>query len=44
MPAPAVIAPLCQVQSFYLALPALALARGVDPDQPTHLAKVTRTV
>lgn len=42
--APAVIAPLCQLQSFYLALPALAIARGLDPDAPTHLAKVTRTV
>jgi len=23
---------------------ALALARGLDPDQPPHLAKVTRTL
>ena len=42
--APAVVAPLAQVQSFYLALPALAIARGVDPDRPTHLAKITRTI
>ena len=41
---PGVVAPLCQVQSFYLALPALAIARGLDPDAPTHLAKITRTV
>lgn len=44
VPAPAVIAPLCQVQSCYLALPALARARGVDADAPAHLAKVTRTL
>ena len=41
--APAVIAPLCQLQAFYLALPALAAARGLDPDAPLHLSKVTRT-
>lgn len=40
---PAVIAPLCELQSFYLALPALAAARGVDADRPRHLAKVTET-
>ncbi len=37
------LAPLCQVQSCYLALPALAAARGLDPDTPPHLAKITRT-
>lgn len=41
--APAVLAPLCQLQSCYLALTALARARGVDPDRPRHLAKVTET-
>lgn len=40
---PPLLAPLCQVQSFYLALPALAAARGLDADAPPHLAKVTRT-
>jgi glucosamine--fructose-6-phosphate aminotransferase (isomerizing) len=40
---PAVLSPLCQVLSCYLALPALAIARGLDPDVPPHLAKVTRT-
>jgi len=40
---PAVLAPLCQVQSFYLAAPALAAARGLDPDAPAHLRKVTET-
>ena len=39
-----IAAPLCQVQSCYLALPALAIARGVDADSPAHLHKVTKTV
>lgn len=42
--APAVFAPACQVQTSYLALPALAAARGLDADVPPHLAKITRTV
>jgi len=42
--APAVIAPLCHVLGCYLALPALARARGLDADAPTHLSKVTRTI
>jgi glutamine---fructose-6-phosphate transaminase (isomerizing) len=37
-------APLCQVQSFYMALHRLAAARGLDPDAPAHLRKVTETV
>lgn len=41
--APAVLAPLCAVQSFYLALPALAAARGLDADAPPHLSKITET-
>jgi glutamine---fructose-6-phosphate transaminase (isomerizing) len=41
---PPLVAPLCQVQSAYLALPALARARGRDADRPAHLAKVTETV
>ncbi len=41
---PAVLAPLCQVQSFYLAVPRLAAARGLDADAPSHLRKVTETV
>ena len=40
---PPVLAPLCAVQSFYLALPALAAARGLDADAPPHLRKVTQT-
>ena len=42
--APAVLAPLCHVQSFYLALTSLARARGRDADAPAHLSKVTRTI
>jgi glucosamine--fructose-6-phosphate aminotransferase (isomerizing) len=42
--APALVAPLCQVQSFYLGLPPLAAARGFDADRPHHLAKVTETI
>ena len=37
------LVPLCQVQSVYLALPALAAARGLDADTPRHLRKVTET-
>lgn len=36
--------PMLQIQSFYRAAIALALARGLDPDRPPHLAKVTETV
>ena len=42
--APPLLAPLCQVLSCYLALPRLAAARGLDPDRPQHLAKVTETI
>jgi glucosamine--fructose-6-phosphate aminotransferase (isomerizing) len=35
--------PISAVQSFYPMVEALARARGLDPDQPRHLAKVTRT-
>ncbi|MBT9598098.1 MAG: SIS domain-containing protein [Vitreoscilla sp.] len=35
--------PITAVQSFYPMVEALARARGLDPDQPRHLAKVTRT-
>jgi len=36
--------PLVAVQAFYPFAAALALARGQDPDNPPHLAKVTRTL
>lgn len=35
--------PIAAVQSFYPAVEALARARGLDPDTPKHLSKVTRT-
>lgn len=35
--------PIAVVQSFYRMVEALAVARGLNPDQPRHLNKVTRT-
>ena len=35
--------PIGAVQSFYRMVEALARARGLNPDQPRHLSKVTRT-
>jgi len=35
--------PIPMVQSFYRMVEALARARGLDPDRPRHLNKVTRT-
>jgi glutamine---fructose-6-phosphate transaminase (isomerizing) len=35
--------PIAAIQSFYPLVEALARARGRNPDQPPHLAKVTRT-
>ena len=35
--------PIAAVQTFYPMVEALARARGLDPDTPRHLAKVTRT-
>ena len=35
--------PILQIESFYRAANALAVARGLDPDRPPHLAKVTET-
>lgn len=44
VPAPhADLDPVCAVQSAYAMVEALARARGLDPDRPRHLAKVTRT-
>jgi glutamine---fructose-6-phosphate transaminase (isomerizing) len=36
--------PLAAVQSFYPFTAALAEARGMNPDAPPHLSKVTRTL
>ncbi|WP_434607568.1 SIS domain-containing protein [Pseudomonas sp. D2-30] len=35
--------PILAIQSFYGMAARLALARGLDPDKPRHLSKVTRT-
>jgi glucosamine--fructose-6-phosphate aminotransferase (isomerizing) len=35
--------PITAIQSFYLLAEALARARGLNPDQPPHLSKVTST-
>jgi glucosamine--fructose-6-phosphate aminotransferase (isomerizing) len=35
--------PISTIQSFYPMVEALSRARGIDPDRPRHLAKVTRT-
>jgi glucosamine--fructose-6-phosphate aminotransferase (isomerizing) len=35
--------PIAQAQSFYRMVAELAAMRGLDPDQPPHLAKVTET-
>ena len=35
--------PICALQSFYPMVEALARARGLDPDAPPHLRKVTVT-
>ncbi|HEY0941581.1 MAG TPA: SIS domain-containing protein [Steroidobacter sp.] len=39
-----VVEPLLMVQSFYRMIAALAPARGLDPDRPPHLNKVTETL
>jgi glutamine---fructose-6-phosphate transaminase (isomerizing) len=41
---PSALSPLCQLQSFYMAVHRLARMRGLDPDAPAHLSKVTKTV
>jgi glucosamine--fructose-6-phosphate aminotransferase (isomerizing) len=41
---PAALLPLAQAGAFYGAVAALAQSRGLDPDRPPHLSKVTRTV
>jgi glucosamine--fructose-6-phosphate aminotransferase (isomerizing) len=32
------------IQSFYPLVEAVSRARGIDPDRPPHLSKVTRTL
>ena len=36
--------PIAAIQSFYLMVDALSQARGLDPDRPRHLRKVTTTL
>jgi glucosamine--fructose-6-phosphate aminotransferase (isomerizing) len=43
-PANPVLQPMLMVQSFYRMVNALALARGLNPDRPPFLNKVTETV
>ena len=38
------VQPILLIQSFYRLVEALARARGMDPDHPPHLRKVTETV
>ena len=40
---PSVLAPLAALQSFYLAISRVAQDRGLDPDNPANLRKVTQT-
>ena len=35
--------PIVAIQSFYVMAAQLAAARGMDPDAPRHLSKVTKT-
>jgi glucosamine--fructose-6-phosphate aminotransferase (isomerizing) len=39
-----VIEPILLIQSFYRLANDLSLARGLDPDRPPHLKKITETV
>lgn len=43
-PADPAIEPMLLIQTFYRLVNALSLARGLDPDHPPHLRKVTETV
>jgi glucosamine--fructose-6-phosphate aminotransferase (isomerizing) len=44
IPADPLIAPILQIASFYRLANSLAVARGLDPDRPPHLAKITETL
>jgi glucosamine--fructose-6-phosphate aminotransferase (isomerizing) len=43
-PGDAAIEPILQIQTFYRLANALAITRGLDPDRPVNLAKVTETL
>jgi glucosamine--fructose-6-phosphate aminotransferase (isomerizing) len=38
------LAPILLVQSAYRMIASLAVRRGLDPDRPPHLHKITETV
>lgn len=42
--APGLLGPVLAIQGLYQLVNAIALARGLDPDSPPFLAKVTRTL
>jgi glucosamine--fructose-6-phosphate aminotransferase (isomerizing) len=44
LPVEPALAPVLLGQSFYGLVDAVATARGIDPDHPPHLSKVTETV
>lgn len=44
VPAVAALSPILSVQSAYRMIDALAIRRGLDPDRPPHLLKITETV
>jgi glucosamine--fructose-6-phosphate aminotransferase (isomerizing) len=47
LPAPrahALIEPILQITAFYRAANEVSVARGLDPDRPPHLTKVTETL
>ena len=47
LPVPAaheLIEPMLQIEALYRAASELAVARGLDPDRPPHLKKVTETI
>ena len=41
---PPALEPIAFALSFYRLVSDLALARGLDPDRPPHLAKITETI
>jgi glucosamine--fructose-6-phosphate aminotransferase (isomerizing) len=44
LPADPLVAPILQIASFYRLANALGVARGLDPDRPRHLTKITETL
>ena len=44
LPADPLVAPILQIASVYRLANALAVARGLDPDRPRHLTKITETL